>query len=637
MTIKAAIKAFIRELVAENKLSDIDFNDTPAGEIVKTESTKSKLIENMFDAKTLTDNTSKVLQEISDVLRKSYGPYGANTVIRQGGEQLVTKDGLAILKSMKIPTISADTIYRLVMSISSNLVQKVGDGSTSAILAANEVYKVLKDTFDENDQSILDTFRTRKQFVSFLDLLQKDLETIIKRYYTYRLDELSQEDKLRILTTVATLSNNNDKSIGQEVAQLMSTLSSHSVVAIKLAPDDNEGLKINNRYGYHTTALSMVHPSLFKSETSVELENPMILQGYEFFDFHSKIVDGIKANMSVVANGKDGKLPPIVVIADVYQAEIIQKIVQESFLAKELSVYYLKTESLESNDANEKFLDLAAYIKTDPLGLSQVSPDNIKDMDLGSFIGNARKVTITPQGVLFETGAGVRMSTEAYTKRMADIQKELDETSKNLIIKRGQLRNRLASLVGVHSTIFVGGRTEDEKTSIKELVEDSVLACQSVMRNGYTMGGNVVPLYALITLKALYEVDPSLNLYKYNEDMCAWNVINDLIIAYVSLAMIPFENRDMPTDAENDYEAWLSYINDMPTKVNTFYEDSIELSVGEIECNAKSFPKILNIVNDEIESITTTSVLAPVETDLEILRASFSIVGLLLNSNQLSL
>jgi chaperonin GroEL (HSP60 family) len=118
--------------------------------------------------------------------------------------------------------------------------------------------------------------------------------------------------------------------------------------------------------------------------------------------------------------------------------------------------------------------------------------------EVEASFGFVDKVTFFSNNTtLFEKGRGFKQNTERYTHRMTELRQEADRYSESQRISRNKIRARLNKLEGINATILVGGRTHDEKSSLKYLIDDSVLACKSVIRNGYTMGANYAIYYAI--------------------------------------------------------------------------------------------------------------------------------------------
>ena len=186
-----------------------------------------------FDIETLNkdqvvDSALTVLNKMHDILVNSYGPLGGNTILhRNGAPPVVTKDGWTILQDIRFDEPAQLDIYQLIKTISSNLVDRVGDGSTSAILVATHLYIALQSIYKHSNPL---------EFKETLRILQ---DMIIANIDTYLTKEVTTDTKQDVLSRVAAVSNNNNLDIGERVAGIFAHLNSESLVDIQLSPEEN--------------------------------------------------------------------------------------------------------------------------------------------------------------------------------------------------------------------------------------------------------------------------------------------------------------------------------------------------------------------------------------------------------------
>lgn len=595
------------------------------------------------------DTTQVVLNHLHDVLSNSYGTLGENTIIRQNNAPaIVTKDGLNILRHIKFDNALENDIYQLVARISAMLVDKVGDGSTSAIISARNVFKEVR--------GLQVLFPESKAFITALQEFQELIEETINLYLRKKVSG-DPEKKRQVLALIAGISNNNDFDIGSRIADIMSNVNADSVVKIKDNPSDNSpDITHTLSYGFPVDEYRVAHGVYFtgNNKNGFDLEQPLVFMAYEFMEVHyNYILQHVIPTMTV-------KPLPIVIIADIVQKEVSEQIIKDAFLSltgnSVPQITLLTTNSLANETAITRFMDLATYLNCDPAMATSMTKDGEVPAP-GLVIGHATKISISPNGKNnFEGGAGQRKSTLGFTNLCNELQKALDETGSHLKIQRGALRNRLDRLNGTNATIYVGGRTQEEKENLTYLVEDSVLACQSVLRNGYTVGSNAAPMFAVSILmylinnydEAKITVDPEenpdnarflkklsafLTKYGHNVSVC---IADDLIAAYFETVTLPVTKYNLSKEFNGLLHKEFLHSQD------EFFIDEhgmVQNSINGADVPEFKFP-ILNTKNMQIENFsansdhTFTSVLAPVSTDIEILRASFSIVSLILSSNQ---
>lgn len=582
-----------------------------------------------------------VLTKLHTILVSSYGPLGKNTIIHKNGAMpTVTKDGLTILRSVRFDERVEYDIYQLIRSISNGLVDKVGDGSTSAVLSAVNIYRHLKD--------ISDKYTTIKDFDNTIKAIQNLINKIFKVFLTKHLAHLADiEEQTKVLSLIAAISNNNDIDLGRSIAEIMVKLSPESIVSIKDNPLDNSEL-ISHTFlsGFQTNSYRLAHPVYFNNSSSkagIELNNGVItVMTYNFTSLHYNYL--LQKVIPILPNKT-----PIVVICETPEASVVTQIVKDAMVAintdKIPSIFLMETGGLSNKGSMDTFNDLEAY-----LGCNASAFNALESLDSplpANTIGNAKRVLFFPNSTsTFDLGAGFSGDLPIYHSRLDGIEEELLNVPSGQKATRGALRKRINRLNGMNVTIYVGGRTQEEKESLRYLVDDSVLACKSVMKAGYTLGGNYTTFFAFSILVGLLGTENeeenrlSLqsamncfdksnnneeNIEDSNEvqeildgikellsDPLALTLVERLQLAYKNVVTIPQTHQDM-----------------------TLIQPSIALEKDNsitytIHNTFNNLPEVFNLNN----TVNTTSVISPIQTDIEILNASLSIITLLLTSNQ---
>jgi chaperonin GroEL len=580
----------------------------------------------ILEKEEISNVAKKVLEELSKILLNSYGPLGGNTIIHQNGAPpIVTKDGWNILKGIRFNNYAELDVYQLIQTISGNLVDKVGDGSTSAIIVANQLYSSLLNIYNNTHPL---------KFKELLIDLQKVISVIIEERITKKID--SQENKLSILTKIASISNNNNAEIGSKVAELFNLLNSESIVNIELSPYTGGALiSYNLKEGFNTRDCKLPHSFYFSGKgqkDGMRLGRSYIVNSFlldpNLYDATVKTLSVEPAHIIFIAESVE----PTVKTA-------ILKSGMEALNSNKLPKVILLEVSDLSNERNiNALLDLDSYVDSSFNSLSNISLEDLSDSSkLKSLFGEANEVLLSPTGeVSFIGGAGYLSNSEDYNSRLSTLRKDYANTPLLHKIKRGELRVRINKLSGTNANLFVGGRTEDEKKNLKFLVEDSVLACQSVLRNGYTLGSNYAALYAAKEFIEMLEDDSCTDVDK--EDRLA--------VAYHEFITKYLYGKPTNTDDSVLILEILGAIVSAYTKVQTTVINFNKLEVPSFLNNLSNAAfdistdmALFNIKTGNIEYFATDTeenpdVLCAVSTDLEILSASFSIVELLLSSNQ---
>ncbi|PTU25818.1 hypothetical protein DA469_21770, partial [Bacillus subtilis] len=175
-----------------------------------------------------------------------------------------------------------------------------------------------------------------------------------------------------------------------------------------------------------------------------------------------------------------------------------------------------------------------------------------------------------------------------------------------------RIKKRIADLNCSIANLFIGGSTELEKETRKFLMEDAVFACRSALRNGYISGGNlIIPRIIDKNLDVIIEkIISDKSLFRYFNDVEKYNFIKEFSIKIKQAFRNSFETVLMNKFEDN--------------------ENLIDDIISECIVN----DKIYNLKTDEFEDISNTKIINSTQTDIEIMKATFSIIGLLVTSNQ---
>ena len=558
----------------------------PSLHITKTTTTEEELPTLVLDETEFEDKTLETLEYIKTILTRSYGPFGANTLIQSNNADapIVTKDGFTILKNIPFHEAVGGNIHKLIIPIANNLVKTVGDGSTSAVLIAIELYKELLE--------IKNLFMFNNELIQIINTIGDIMISHIDNNYTYK---LNVDNKFKTLNAIASISNNNDTKLGTKVASIFSQIDHLSTIKIELDREDKPvDVTYSIDYGFNFSGRP-IHNMYFGTSPSITLEEPIIIAFYELFEDHFKIaVDLYEKNKR-----------PIVIITDMIDSNTMN-LALGKFMSKN-QIYIIKTNSLASDVNRNEFIDLCVYTDTNIC----MNPKEFEE----DFQGSCKSLTLTPSNSVFCVGNGIGYGTDIFNDRVNEIKEHLLQTPDNKPIIKGSLKVRLDKMNGVNVTLFVSGRTIEEKNTARFLVEDAVLACKSAIEYGFTLGSNMVSYYVIrdihAALRIVHENNPSLS--KYNFDLVN-HVVVSILSSYYEMITFNIMNN---FNVDNEIQA-----------------NKIDNAINRLVTALPKNPLVMNQVTGCIESLKDTTVLAPVKTDKEIIKASFAMVTMLLSVNQ---
>ena len=415
------------------------------------------------------------VDKLANAVKVTLGPKGRNVVIeKKFGAPTVTKDGVTVAKEIDLDNKMEDIGAQMVKEVASKTSDVAGDGTTTAtVLAQALVTEGLKNvTAGANPMSIkrgIDA--AAAAVVESLKSQSKDLP-----------------DSTQI-ANVATISSNDDREIGDKIAEAMEKVGKDGVITVEDSKtaetylETVEGMQFDRGY---------LSPYFVTNSESMdaELEDPYIL-------IHDKKISNMKDLLplleKVVQMGK-----PVVIIAEDVEGEALATLVVNK-LRGTFKVLAVKAPGF--GDRRKAMLEDIAVLT----GATVISEDAGYKLDNATieYLGTAKRVISDKDNTTIVDGSG---SSDAITARINEIKVQIDKTSSDY--DREKLQERLAKLSGGVAVINVGAATEVEMKEKKARVEDALHATRAAVEEGIIPGGGVALLRAV----------PALSKVKVDED-----------------------------------------------------------------------------------------------------------------------
>jgi chaperonin GroEL len=547
---------------------------------------------NIMDSESTNQMMNDTLSFLAEVLSKSLGPYGSTTIIQDRMlNHTITKDGYSILKKIYIEQEESRTILDLVMKISRTLVRRVGDGSTSSIIIANSLYKAVCD--------IINTYNMPPK--DLLDILNTFSELTVKK-----IKEMTMEvdDEFSQLKYIAAVSTNNDQYLGEIIKDVFKEVGKYGFVNIESSKtnktyyDNTRGFEINR---------GLINKIMINSDDgkSAEYENVFVFMcdsylAEEDIPMLTELIGTI-----CLRNGQ-----PMLIVAKGYDNSVHTFMHMNCLNNKNLQLACIDI-STDSQKSFDRFIDLATNVGCTPY--LKANGEKFESFPL-ERLGQCRKIVATETFTRIIEGMGDK---DQINKRINLIKDILDEKIRHesyidLDDEIFNLRKRLACLENTMVTLYIGGETENEKETVKYLVEDAVFACKSALHNGYTLGGNlIIP----IIYADLNNRDEFINVVKEK-----FNYL--LNIPGITESMFEDIYGAINSAFEDSY---LTVLRNCFGKIDVVYDILDDCVLNK---------SILNLKNMNKEKMEETTIINSIETDIEILKSAISIIGLLVTSNQ---
>ena len=407
------------------------------------------------------------VDKLANAVKVTLGPKGRNVVIeKKFGAPTVTKDGVTVAKEIELENKMEDIGAQMVKEVASKTSDVAGDGTTTAtVLAQALVTEGLKNvTAGANPMSIkrgIDA--AANAVVESLKSQSKDLP-----------------DSTQI-ANVATISSNDDREIGDKIAEAMEKVGKDGVITVEDSKtaetylETVEGMQFDRGY---------LSPYFVTNSESMdaELEDPYIL-------IHDKKISNMKDLLplleKVVQMGK-----PVVIIAEDVEGEALATLVVNK-LRGTFKVLAVKAPGF--GDRRKAMLEDIAVLT----GATVISEEAGYKLDNATieYLGTAKRVISDKDNTTIVDGSG---STDSITARINEIKVQIEKTTSDY--DREKLQERLAKLSGGVAVINVGAATEVEMKEKKARVEDALHATRAAVEEGIIPGGGVALLRAVSAL-----------------------------------------------------------------------------------------------------------------------------------------
>jgi len=407
---------------------------------------------------------------LARAVKVTLGPKGRNVVIdKKFGAPNITKDGVTVAKEIELEDSFENMGAQMVKEVASKTSDIAGDGTTTATVLAQAIFRegIRNVTAGANPMAL------KRGIEKAVEGVVEELKKISKP--TKGKKEISQ---------VATISANNDKTIGDLIADAMEKVGKDGVITVEEAKsmettlDVVEGMQFDRGYTspYFVTDAERME---------VVLENPLIL-------IHEKKISNLKDLLPILEQiAKMGK--PLMVIAEEVEGEALATLVVNK-LRGTLTCAAVKAPGF-GDRRKEMLKDIAVLtggeVLSEELG---VKLENIRLDDLGK----AKKVVIDKENTTIIEGAGSQKEIEA---RIKQIRTQVEDTTSDY--DKEKLQERLAKLAGGVAVVKVGAATEIAMKEKKARVEDALNATRAAVEEGIIPGGGVAFLRASRVIEKL--------------------------------------------------------------------------------------------------------------------------------------
>ena len=408
---------------------------------------------------------------LSNAVKVTLGPAGRNVIIEKSyGAPSITKDGVTVAKEVDLKDPIENMGAQMVKEVASKTSELAGDGTTTATVLAQAIFTTglknvtaganpmdLKRGIDKAVAEVINSLKAQTQQVG---------------------------DSMEKIEQVASISANNDITIGKMIAEAMAKVKKEGVITIEEAKGIETTVKVVEGMQFDRGYIS---PYFVTDTEKMEAvyENPYIL----IYDKKVSIMkDLLPVLEKVVQTGR-----PLIIISEDVEGEALATLVVNKIRGT-LKVAAVKAPGF--GDRRKEMLEDIAVL-TGGTVISEEKGYKLEDANL-SYLGQAEKVTIDKENTTIINGRGEK---ENIVARVNQIKTQIGTTTSDY--DKEKLQERLAKLAGGVAVIYVGAASEVEMKEKKDRFDDALHATRAAIEEGIIPGGGVGYLRAIKAIEKL--------------------------------------------------------------------------------------------------------------------------------------
>ncbi len=412
------------------------------------------------------------VNKLADAVKVTLGPKGRNVVLeKKFGSPMITKDGVTVAKEIEVKDRLENLGAQMVREVASKTSDVAGDGTTTATVLAQIIYKegVKNVTAGANPMD-----------------LKRGIDVAVKKAVE-AIAALAKPVEGKAIAHVGTISANDDKEIGNIIAEAMDKVGKDGVITVEESKSLDTSLEIVEGMQFDRGYLS---PYFVTDPERMEAvyENAKVL-------LFEKKISSMKDLLPILEKvAQQGN--PFLIVAEDVEGEALATLVVNK-LRGTLKVVAVKAPGF--GDRRKAMMEDIAILTggkliSEDLGIKL---ENVKWEDLGT----AKKVTIDKDDTTIVVDDESPKKREAIAGRVKQIRKQVEDTTSDY--DREKLQERLAKLVGGVAQIKIGAATETEMKEKKARVEDALHATKAAVEEGIVPGGGVALLRAMDEVEKL--------------------------------------------------------------------------------------------------------------------------------------
>ncbi len=413
------------------------------------------------------DGLKRGVDALANAVKVTLGPKGRNVIISKSfGAPQVTKDGVTVAKEIELADPLENMGAQMVKEVASKTNDLAGDGTTTATVLAQSIVK--------------EGLKNVAAGANPMDLkrgIDKAVEAIVANLRKQSKKVGDSSDKIK---QVASISANNDDTIGELIAEAFGKVGKEGVITVEESKGTDTYVDIVEGMQFDRGYLSPYFVTNSEKMVS-ELENPYIL-------LYDKKISSMKDLLPVLEPvAQSGK--PLLIIAEDVDGEALATLVVNK-LRGSLKIAAVKAPGF--GDRRKAMLEDLAIL-TGGTVISEERGFSLENTTL-EMLGTCEKVSIDKDNTTLVNGGGVQKDIKT---RVNQIKSQIETTTSDY--DKEKLQERLAKLAGGVAVLYVGAASEVEMKEKKDRVDDALHSTRAAVEEGIVAGGGV----ALIRAKSV--------------------------------------------------------------------------------------------------------------------------------------
>ncbi|NJD23246.1 MAG: chaperonin GroEL [Melioribacter sp.] len=435
----------------------------------------AKIVEYSTDARS---SLKAGVDKLANAVKVTLGPKGRNVIIdKKFGAPTVTKDGVTVAKEIELENPVENMGAQMVREVASKTSDVAGDGTTTATVLAQAIYR--------------EGLKNVTAGANPMDL-KRGIDLAVVKVIEFLKSSSKEVGGREEIAQVGSISANNDKTIGNLIADAMEKVGKDGVITVEESKSAETSLEVVEGMQFDRGYLS---PYFVTNSESMEasLEDAYIL-------IHDKKISAMKDLLPVLEKiAQAGK--QLLIIAEDLEGEALATLVVNK-LRGTLKVCAVKAPGF--GDRRKAMLEDIAVL-TNGTVISEERGFKLENATL-EYLGKAKKINIDKDNTTIVEGAG---KSDDIKKRINEIKSQIEKTTSDY--DKEKLQERLAKLSGGVAVLKIGAATEVEMKEKKARVEDALHATRAAVEEGIIAGGGVSMVRAIASLEKLQGENPDQN------------------------------------------------------------------------------------------------------------------------------